>query len=378
MAATISVWRRQALALLLGLLVTAPGAAQPETNAVEVIVSEAQSRPVADRVEALGTLRANESVTITATVSETISAIHFDDGQRVEAGDLLVEMTSVEEHARLKEAQARLAEAEQQYRRVKSLEAAGSASASLLDERRRDLRTAQAALTAIESQLADRLIKAPFAGVVGLRNISLGALVEPGDVITTLDDDSLMKLDVAVPSLYLSSLSPGLGIEARSAALGDAVFSGEIASINSRIDPVTRTVTVRAQIDNPDRLLRPGLLMRAELLRDPRDALMIPEAAVSRRGDQASVLVVSGEADGEPIAGHRDIRVGLREPGFVEVTAGLSEGDRVITHGADKARPGQPVQVMAVDDGRQPLAELLAQPGSAKTTGSTNEAARTP
>ncbi|MBK1706201.1 efflux RND transporter periplasmic adaptor subunit [Halochromatium glycolicum] len=347
--------------------------AQPSAP-VGVIASIAELEPVADRVEALGTLRANESVTITANVTETVSVIHFDDGQRVQAGDLLVEMTSVEEHARLEEAQARLAEAEQQYRRVKSLAAAGSASASLLDERRRDLRTAEATLTAIESQLADRLVKAPFEGVVGLRDISLGALVEPGDVITTLDDDSVMKLDFAVPSLYLPSLAPGVAIEARAAALGDRLFDGAVASIDSRIDPVTRTVQVRARLPNPERTLRPGLLMRVELLRNPREALMIPEAAVMQRGDQHSVMrVAEGEGD-ERLAEQRPIEVGLRRPGEVEVTAGLSAGDLVITHGADKARPGQPVQVMAIDDGERALDELLAQP-SGEDAG---EAGRTP
>lgn len=345
-------------------LMVQPSWAQP-SDTLGVIADTAEIASIADRVEALGTLRANESVTITATVTETISAIHFDDGQRVKAGDLLVEMTSVEEHARLEEVQARLAEAERQFRRVKSLEATGSASVSLLDERQRDLSTAKAVLTAIESQLADRLVKAPFAGVVGLRDISLGALVEPGDVITTLDDDDVMKLDFAVPSLYLPSLLPGVGIEARSAALGDAVFEGEIASVDSRVDPVTRTVQVRAMVDNPDRALRPGLLMRVELLRNPREALMIPESALLQRGDQHSVMLIAEGDGGALTAEQRPVTVGMRRPGDVEVLSGLQVGDLVIAHGADKARPGQPVQVLAVDDGTRTLSELLALPADA-------------
>lgn len=357
----------------LGLTTPAIWAQAPKApEALAVIAAEATMKPVADRVEALGTLRANESVTITATVTETISAIHFDDGQRVAAGDLLVEMTSVEEHARLEEVQARLAEAERQFRRVKSLEAAGSASVSLLDERQRDLSTAKAVLAAIESQLADRLVKAPFGGVVGLRDISLGALVEPGDVITTLDDDEIMKLDFAVPSLYLPSLAPGVGIEARSEALGDAVFEGEIASVDSRVDPVTRTVQVRARLENAERRLRPGLLMRVVLLRDPRDALMIPESALLQRGDAHSVMVIE-DRDGELVAEQRSVGVGLRRPGEVEITDGLRPGQRVITHGADKARPDQPLTIMALDDGTRPLSELLAQPAEAAA-----EAGRTP
>lgn len=363
---------RATLGLIGVLLVVGSVSAQPQ--APGVILSEARVATVADRVEALGTLRANESVTITATVTETLSAIHFNDGQRVEAGDILVEMTSREQHARLEEAKARLAEAEQQFERVKSLEATGSASASLLDERRRDLRATRAALAAIESQLADRLIKAPFDGVVGLRNISLGALVEPGDVITTLDDDRVMKLDFPVPSLFLPSLAPGLSIEAQAPALGDQAFEGEVASVSSRVDPVTRSVQVRALIENPERQLRPGLLMRVELLRDPREAVMVPEAAILQRGKDHTVLVVEEDAEGQMLAQRRPVQVGLRRPGEVEIVAGLSPGERVITHGADKARPGQPVQVRAVDDGSRPLSELIAQP--AESTG--DETERTP
>lgn len=349
------------LASVLAVLCPVAVLAQPP-QPVGVVVSEARVVEVADRVEALGTLRANEAVTITATVTETISAIHFEDGQRVEAGDVLVEMTSREQHARLEEAQARLAEAEQQYERVRSLEASGSASASLLDERRRDLRAARATLAAIESQLADRLIKAPFDGVVGLRNISLGALVEPGDVITTLDDDRVMKLDFPVPSLFLPSLTPGLEIEARAAALGEQTFEGVVASVSSRVDPVTRSVQVRALIPNPERRLRPGLLMQVQLLRDPREAVMVPEAAILQRGSEHAVLVVDENEDGETVAQRREVRVGLRQPGKVEIVAGLSPGERVITHGADKARPGQPVAIKATDAGSQPLRDLIAQP----------------
>jgi len=326
-----------------------------------VIVAEARPEPWADRTEALGTLRANESVVITANVTETISAIHFDDGQRVDQGDILVEMTSAEESALLEEVQARVEEAERQFDRVKSLAASGSASASLLDERRRDWDTARASLVAVESRLKDRLVKAPFAGVVGLRNISLGALVEPGDVITTLDDDRVMKLDFAVPSVFLPSLRPGLGIEALAPALGERAFDGEISAIDTRVDPVTRSVQVRALIDNPERLLRPGLLMRVNLLRNPRDGVTIPEEALLHRGEDHFVLALAEGDDGAAVPERRQVQIGARRPGFVEIVSGLDPGDRVITHGNDKAKPGEPVTILAVDDGTRPLAEMLAQ-----------------
>jgi membrane fusion protein (multidrug efflux system) len=339
------------LLLLPGVVSAAPG----------VIVAVAAEEPWADRTEALGTLRANESVVVTANVSETISAIHFDDGQRVAQGDMLVEMTSAEEIALLEEIRVRVAEAQRQFERVQSLAAQGSASVSLLDERRRDLDTARATLVAVESRLKDRVVKAPFAGIVGLRNISLGALVEPGDVITTLDDDRLMKLDFAVPSVFLPSLKPGLAIEARARALGEQAFEGEISAIDTRVDPVTRSVQVRALIPNPDRRLRPGLLMRVELLRNPRRGLTIPEEALLHRGEEHFVLALT-DGDGDAtVPERRAVEIGARRPGFVEVTSGLAPGERVVTHGNDKAKAGEPVSILAVDDGSRSLAEMLAQ-----------------
>ena len=317
--------------------------------ALAVTVAEAVSIPMAERVEALGTLNANESVNVTSNVTETISVIHFDDGQRVSEGDILVELTSVEQHAQLDEAQVRLHEAERQYQRVKSLAGQRAASESELDERRRDVDTARAVLVAIESRLSDRLIRAPFDGVLGLRNISRGALVEPGVTITTLDDDRFMKLDFTVPSVFMSQLSPGQRIEGRSRAHGDKVFDGVVRGIDSRADPVTRSIQVRALIPNPERLLKPGLLMRVDLLVDPRDGLVIPEAAVLHLGQNHFVERVVEHAEGLT-SERQQIQIGTRIPGYVEVREGLKPGDRVVVHGNTKVRPGQPLEILSVHD----------------------------
>ena len=330
----------------------------PAPKPTPVIVAEARIAPVAERIEALGTLRANESVAITSNVTETISVVHFDDGQRISEGALLVEMTSAEEHALLEESQVRVGEAKRQYDRVRSLVDQRSASESLLDERKRDVDTARAVLVALESRLADRVVKAPFDGVVGLRNISRGALVEPGDLITTLDDDSVMKLDFTVPSLYLAELEPGLSIEARARPYGERVFEGVVRGIDTRIDPVTRSVQVRALLPNPARALRPGLLMRVELLLDPRDAVMVPEAALLQQGTDHFVLLLMDGEDGLTVD-RRQVQIGTRQPGLVEIRDGLAAGDRVVTEGQDKARPGQPVRLLAVDDGTSSLREMV-------------------
>jgi membrane fusion protein (multidrug efflux system) len=322
----------------------------------EVIVAEARLADLADRVESLGTLRANESVHLTTSVTEIVSLIHFEDGDRVEAGKVLVEMTSAEEHALLEEAESTVAEARRQYRRVRSLESQGTEAKSLLDQRRREWETAKARLAAIESRLQDRLIRAPFGGVVGMRDISPGALVEPGDLITTLDDDSVMKLDFSVPSIYLASLNRGLEVVARTRAYGEREFRGEVSSVASRVDPVTRAVVVRAILPNPERILKPGMLMRMELLQNPRRVVVISEEALVPQGSRQFVLLVN-ETDGNKVT-RREVRIGARRPGEVEVLGGLKPGDRVITHGAEKVRVGQQVTILAVDDGSRSLQEL--------------------
>ena len=327
-------------------------------QAVPVIIQKVGISSFTDRVEALGTLRAKETVEITATVTDTITAIHFDDGQRVQQGDILIEMTSAEEHALLEEEMSTLQEARKQLERLQPLVKRGAAAKALLDEQQRKLETAQARLRGIESRLRDRLIMAPFSGVVGLRNISAGALIEPGDRITTLDDDSIMKLDFTIPAVHLAALREGLAIEAKSPAYGERVFRGQIDSMDSRIDPATRAIVLRAALKNDERLLKPGLLMTVTLLKNPRDELVIPEGALIPSGNSNYVLVVQPDAS-SPVAEKRPVQIGARRPGEVEIVAGLTAGEYVIIHGTLKVRPGQPVSVIAMAEGGETLAELL-------------------
>lgn len=330
-----------------------------------VIVTEVKLENFADRLEALGTTSANESVELTATVTETVSAVHFDDSDRVPAGQVLVEMTSNEEHAQLEEARATVNEARRQYERIRSLEAKGTAAKSLLDERKREWETARARLTAIESRLADRLIKAPFAGLLGLRDISVGALVKPGDLITTLDDDSVMKLDFPVPGTVLAAVKPGLEVLATSRAVPGQEFQGSVKSVDSRIDPVTRAVRVRALLPNPERLLKPGMLLQVILLNNPRQALIVPEEALIPTGKKHFVYLIDTADNNKAI--RREIRIGGRIPGKVEVIEGLQPGDSIVSQGTLKVRPGQPVNIIAIDDGSRTLAEILrAIPDSSK------------
>lgn len=352
---------RPSLILISGLLLFLVSGLRAESSAPVVIVAEAREETFSERIEALGTLRANESVVLTATVTETVNAIHFDDGDRVEAGRVLVELTRGEEQAQLTEARATLEEARRQLRRVESLEALDKASRSLLDERQRQWETARARVAAIESRLADRMIRAPFAGVLGLRDISVGELVTPGDRLVTLDDDTIMKLDFTVPATFLEVLAPDLAIEATSPAWLGETFAGKITAVDSRIDPTTRAVRVRALLPNPRQRLKPGLLMQVQINRPERQALFIPEEALMPQGERQFVLGVNRE-DNNKVARH-EVGIGARWPGRVEITAGLAPGDAVITHGAQKVRPGQTVVIGAVDDGSRPLSQLLQSLG---------------
>ncbi len=348
-----------AASLALALPATALAQAVPQ-----VIVEQVRIDSFEDQVEALGTLRANESVDLTAKVTEIIARIDFQDGQEVEQGDVLVEMISDEQSALLEEARSELDEAKDQYDRIRPLAERGYATGTQLDERRREFETAQARYRAMESRLQDRLVIAPFSGVVGLRTISVGALVEPGTVITTLNDISVMKLDFSVPETFLTTLRPGLPIRAYSRAMGERVFQGEVASIDNQIDPVTRSILVRAIIPNTDKLLRPGLLMSVELVKAPRDTLVISEEALIRRAGQSFVYIVVPAEGGGEVVEQRKVVTGGRRAGDLEILEGLSPGEFVITHGTIKVRPGMKVTISAEQTPGSNVSDLIRKKDS--------------
>ncbi|MDO8345715.1 MAG: efflux RND transporter periplasmic adaptor subunit [Cellvibrio sp.] len=323
----------------------------PADKPVEVIVQATSTKNLTTTIEALGTLRANESITLTSNDTKKVTRINFEDGERVEKGQVLVEMTSREESALLEEARFNADEAKKQLDRVQELTKRGAASQSLLDQRVREFEAARARYNATESRLKDLVLLAPFSGVVGLREVSVGALVSPGDQITTLNDDSKMKLDFTVPAIYLRSLSVGLPIVAKSRDLGNKVFQGEVFSIDNQIDDVTRSIKVRALLDNKDHELKQGMLMLVDLKAASRDALVISESALVPLGSNNFVFVLNG-ADGT--VERRQITIGERLTGSVEVLSGLNVGDKLVTHGLQKIRPGQKVKVLAEE---KPAAE---------------------
>jgi membrane fusion protein (multidrug efflux system) len=326
------------------LLPVAPGMAQPAPG---VVVSEAAVRPFPLSAEALGNAGANEAVEVRPEITAAIVEILFEEGQTVEQGEVLARLESSEPLADLAAARAALVDSESQYRRSLELFRTKVVSASQLEQLEAKRDADQAAVNAAQARLDHTVIRAPFRGQLGLRRVSVGSIVGPSTVITTLDDTSSIKLDFDVPEVLLSRLQPGLTVSARSAAWPDLVFGGEVIAIDTRVDSVSRTVTVRALVPNPEARLRPGMFLTVTVLKEDVEALLVPEQAIVPERSNQYVFVVGPDN----VVERRLIRSGRRRPGEVEILDGLAPGERVVTEGTQKVRPGQPVVILSAGGG---------------------------
>lgn len=346
-----------------------PPSGRPRAFGPVLVVTE----PVARRqfinsVEALGTAVANESLTLTANLTDTIRRVNFEDGDYVTAGQVLVELTNEEEEAQLAEARANLDEAERQLRRLEDLDKQGIAATSDVDQARSEAAAAEARLNTVVARLEDRLIRAPFSGVLGFRQVSPGTLMTPGEAITTLDDISRIKLDFTVPETVLGLMQPGGKIFASSVSWPDRKFEGVVRAIDSRVDPVTRAAVVRAVIDNEDGALRPGMLLTVRVVTEEREAIVVPEKSVVQVSDRAFVYVVGEDQK----ALRTPVKLGSRQPGIVEITEGIAVGDRIVTEGIIKLRDGMPIRTAdqnlaqrAAGPAGEPTDQIRGRPGSA-------------
>lgn len=315
--------------------------AAPKTVAVEdrppvaVVTTEAVERMLVDEVEALGTTRAREAVEIAPRIASVITAIRFREGQSVEAGAVLVELDNAEERASLAEAEANVIDSRAQFRRAKELLASRTVSESQVQQLEATMNADEARLRAAQARFEQTLVRAPFAGRVGLRQVSPGSLVSPGTVITTLDDLSSVRLDFTVPESFLGVLQSGLKIRAQSVAFEGRAFEGTVATIDTRVDPVTRAVTIRADLPNDDGLLKPGMFLTVRLAGQSRARVVVPEAALVPEGDRQMVYTVR---DGR--SWRTEVVVGRRLRGEVEILDGLKGGDSVVIEGTQKVANG--------------------------------------
>lgn len=313
-------------------------------RAAAVSQAVVSTHPFTDSIEVLGVAKGRESVTITSNTSELVAAVRFRDGQTVTSGQVLVELKAGEEDAGLIEAQARLAQAERNDARWRSLADQGIAPKATAEQYRSALDTARAGVEAARARKLDRVIRAPFSGVVGLTDVAPGALISPGAPIVTLDDLSMVRVDFEVPDRYVPVLAEGAAIIARADAWPDGSFRGRIARLDSRIDAATRAITARAEFPNPGARIKPGMLMRVSIAHGARASLAVPEAAVQFEGDQAFVFVITPRGGGFS-ARKQAVQTGATEGGLVEITGGLRAGEKVVADGLNRIQDGQAVRV---------------------------------
>ncbi|MBK6416662.1 efflux RND transporter periplasmic adaptor subunit [Thermomonas sp.] len=336
------------MCLLLGALLTACGkdeAAKPGGpggrggGPVPVVVETVAAQEWTDALRALGTVHAREAVTITAKVSETVQQVHFESGQQVARGAPLVTLSGQQQQAALASAEAALGEAEQLFLRQQQLVEQQLIARAALDAQRATRDAARAQVAQVRANLSDRVIRAPFAGVLGIRQVSPGALVTPGTPIATLDDVSRVFVDFPVPETELADVGPGQALVGRVATYGERSFDGNVATVSSRLDSASRAATVRGDFPNADGALKPGMLVEVSLSRGTRQALVVPEIAVQQIGSETFVWRVKSDDTVEKA----NVEVGGRVPGKVMLKAGVEAGQRIVTAGMGKLQAGATV-----------------------------------
>jgi membrane fusion protein (multidrug efflux system) len=319
----------------------AAAAVRRGASAVPVEVTSAELGTIRERIEAVGSTLARQAVDIVALSSGRVAEIAFRPGQRVEEGAVLVRLDDLAERAAVAELQAMRREAELALDRARRLRTNNTVAQATVDELEAAYLGADARLDGAQKQLADRTVRAPFAGVVGIRGVDIGARVDDATVLTTLDDLAEIEIEFSVPEIFFSRVRQDQLVQAISTAFPGETFAGTIATIDSRIGQVTRAFRVRAVLPNPDLELPAGMFMHVSVVLEERQAVLIPEQAVLAEGGSTFAFTV---ADGR--VERRRIRLGQREAGTVEVLEGLAADETVVRTGLQRLRDGAEVQVL--------------------------------
>lgn len=316
-----------------------PDPAKAAKPPVAVEMATIGTASLSREIVAVGSVRSDESVTLSPEIAGRIARIGFEEGRTVKRGQVLFELDDAVHRAQVAQAGADHRLAQRNYQRGLEL-----FERKLISQQERDtLASAQdsaaASLALARAQLAKTRIAAPFAGVAGLRQVSPGDYVNPGQALVNLEAMSSVKIDFRVPELALPQLSAGQPLDIEFDAWPGERFRGEVYAIEPRVADTTRSIGLRARLANADGRLRPGLFARIRLQTGARDeVVVVPEQAVFPRGEQQFVYVVA-----EGAAQEREIKLGQREPGLAEVTSGLKAGETVIVSGLQKVSKGAKV-----------------------------------
>lgn len=353
-------------------------AAAPQAPPPVVDVDTVRTAAIIETREAVGTVRAFESIVVTARAPGTVQAITFEEGARVKAGDELVRLDADERRADIEQAVAemRRAMAQRDETRVKleratALRRTGAGTEAQVADLSAQLATLESAIAsagarrkAAEARLDDLTVRAPFAGRLGSRSVSVGAYVSPGTRITTLDDLSRVRLDFSVPENLLATLKIGRTVRALSAAFGDRMFEGRVALIDPRVDPVTRTAKLTAEFPNGDEALRPGMFLSVALeVTNKTEAVVVPEEAIVGEGLRHLVFVVKDDKTID----RRVVRIGQRQNLAVEILDGVKPGETIVVRGVQRVRPGLTVVPRPVTAGSLSSGDRASAPPERRT-----------
>lgn len=318
---------------------------------MKVIAVPAMRQSVEETLALVGTIMANEQVEVKSESEGFVETIAFVEGQPVKKGELLVTLDETRLQAALEEAEASLKLSRQTHERLKELLAARLVSQQEFDQGAARLSADEAAVAGRRRQLKEARVSAPFGGTVGARQVSPGQLVNRSTTLTWLVDLDPVKVEFNVPERFLSQVQTGQFIEVTVAAWPGKKFRGKVFFVAPFVEPVSRTILVKAEIPNGERLLKPGMFANLDLTLQVREnAVVIPEAALSQvlDGDRALVMVV----DGVSKVALRPIQVGMRLPGRVEVRQGLEAGEKVVVEGLQKIAPGMSVELAPDEDAK--------------------------
>ncbi|CAH9054327.1 Efflux pump periplasmic linker BepF [Pseudoalteromonas holothuriae] len=304
----------------------------------------AQTATVQDKtifISAVGSARANQAIHISSAQSDYITNIYFNDGDVVKQGEKLVQLQNQKERLAVKALKINLKEQQRQLKRLENLAKSQSAARSQLETQYSIVDALQANLQLEQTRLSELLINAPFAGLLGKRLVSIGSFVNPNTPLTTLDDISIIKVDFQVPEKHLAILKLGMTVQGQSDAYSTQPFTGKITHIDPRIDSDTRSIQVTASFDNPQALLRPGMLMHIELQLQTLHAVMLPEKSVIPRQNKHFVFIIDEQNKAKQV----QIEILARFQGWVAISSGVEQGQQVITEGVIKIRSGSNVSV---------------------------------
>ncbi|MCS4308502.1 membrane fusion protein (multidrug efflux system) [Rheinheimera pacifica] len=303
---------------------------------VAVSTAKVETKPMIRSVNSLGTGISNHSIQLISPTSDFVTELNIREGKAIKKGEVIARLHDVQERARVTELEGILEDQKRQLDRLKNLATTQATAQSLLDEQQTRVNTTLAQLDIAKAQLAEMTIRAPFDGYLGLRQVSVGAYITNGTVITTLDDLNTLRVAFSVAEHYLADISVGMPLTVTNAAYGNITFKGTVSAIDTRLDPVTRTVTVHGALPNEDLRLRPGMLLHVKLELDNRVAMQISEKALVPQQQKQFVYKVDADNKVTQV----EVKTGQRVPGWVEILSGLENGDEVVVEGIQKLRSG--------------------------------------